>query len=56
MLRVVVALAFTLPLVAAAAGPQISGRYDSNWDAVQLVQDGDRVRGTYVCCGGGTIE
>jgi hypothetical protein len=23
---------------------------------VRLTQDGDRVRGTYVCCGGGTIE
>ena len=56
MLRVVVAIAFTLPLVAAAAGPQISGRYKSNWDEVRLTQDGDRVYGTYVCCGGGTIE
>ena len=56
MLRVVVAIAFALPLVAAAAGPQISGRYTSNWDGVTLTQDGDRVHGTYVCCGGGTIE
>jgi hypothetical protein len=58
MLRIAVAVAFALPLVAAAAGNQrsISGRYKSNWDEVLLVQDGDRVRGTYVCCGGGTID
>jgi hypothetical protein len=34
----------------------ITGSYSSNWDDVRLVQDGDRVQGTYVCCGGGTIE
>ena len=34
----------------------ITGTYSSNWDDVQLVQDGTRVRGSYVCCGGGTIE
>jgi hypothetical protein len=34
----------------------VTGRYQSNWDEVRLVQDGDRVRGTYVCCGGGVIE
>jgi hypothetical protein len=61
MLRVVLASAivcsFALPLIAAAGGrTNVSGRYESNWDDVQLVQDGDRVRGTYVCCGGGTIE
>ena len=57
MLRLALALSFALPL-AAAAGHQssITGRYTSNWDDVQLTQDGDRVRGTYVCCGGGTIE
>jgi len=34
----------------------VTGNYESNWDAVSLVQDGDRVYGKYVCCGGGTIE
>ena len=43
----------------AAASPQavdVSGRYESNWDTVTLVQDGKYVHGTYVCCGGGTID
>lgn len=34
----------------------VTGHYTSNWDAVHLVQEGTRVRGTYVCCGGGTLE
>jgi hypothetical protein len=57
-MRLVLAVMFALPLVAAAAGKptNVSGRYDSNWDAVTLSQDGNRVYGTYVCCGGGTIE
>jgi hypothetical protein len=47
--------------VAAAGTPQrlpasITGDYSSNWDDVRLVQEGSRVHGTYVCCGGGTIE
>jgi hypothetical protein len=47
--------------VAAAGTPQrlpvsITGDYTSNWDDVRLVQEGTRVHGTYVCCGGGTIE
>jgi hypothetical protein len=58
MLRLAVAFSFALPLVAAAAGQHasVSGRYRSNWDDVRLWQDGERVRGTYVCCGGGVIE
>lgn len=57
MVRAVIVVAFALPLVAAAAGrANISGSYKSNWDDVKLWQDGDRVGGTYVCCGGGTIE
>ena len=58
MLRLAIALSFALPLAVAAAGQRaaISGRYESNWDDVQLAQDGDRVFGTYVCCGGGTID
>lgn len=39
-----------------ARGPDVTGSYHSNWDDVKLVQDGTRVHGTYVCCGGGTIE
>lgn len=34
----------------------ISGVFQSNWDEVRLAQRGDVVTGTYVCCGGGTIE
>jgi hypothetical protein len=52
-------LALLLVVGVAAANPQsvdINGRYDSNWDSVQLVQDGRDVHGSYVCCGGGTIE
>jgi hypothetical protein len=46
------------PFVAGAGQPKVdvTGSYHSNWDDVQLVQDGNRVHGTYVCCGGGTIE
>jgi hypothetical protein len=44
--------------VAASAAPQVdvTGDYASNWDDVRLVQEGSYVHGTYVCCGGGTIE
>jgi hypothetical protein len=43
---------------AAAAGPDVNvtGQYASSYGAVSLVQFGDRVTGTYVCCGSGTIE
>ena len=34
----------------------VSGRYTSNYDDVHLTQRGDRVTGSYVCCGGGTID
>lgn len=34
----------------------VTGTYHSNYDDVTLSQDGNRVYGTYVCCGGGTIE
>lgn len=45
------------PIAAADGGqPDVTGTYDSNYHEVQLVQRGDRVTGTYVCCGGGTIE
>ncbi len=50
-----------LVLAASAASAEaprrsLSGVYTSNWDDVTLEQDGNRIRGTYVCCGGGTIE
>ena len=59
--RVVLALLLCAPLAAATNAPRpppvnVSGDYHSNWDDVRLVQDGDRVIGTYVCCGGGRIE
>jgi len=46
--------------VATASSPSrlrvnVTGTYTSNWDQVKLVQEGTRVTGTYVCCGGGTI-
>ena len=52
------AVALTTTLAGASARSQVSvaGDYQSNWDEVQLRQRGDRVTGTYVCCGGGTIE
>jgi hypothetical protein len=34
----------------------VTGVFQSNWDQVRLTQRGDAVTGTYVCCGGGTIE
>lgn len=51
-----VALLLVAPLAAARARVDVSGRYQSNWDEVQLRQRGTRVTGSYVCCGGGTIE
>ena len=46
------------PFLAQAGQPKldVTGAYHSNWDDVHLVQDGNRVHGTYVCCGGGTID
>jgi hypothetical protein len=46
------------PFLAQASGTKldVTGSYHSNWDDVHLVQQGNRVHGTYVCCGGGTIE
>jgi hypothetical protein len=47
-----------VPLGATAHRAQhsVTGVYQSNWDEVRLTQHGDAVTGTYVCCGGGTIE
>ena len=63
-LAVVVLLVVVAPYVVSSAFAtetprrqvNVNGTYDSNWDLVTLRQDGDRVSGTYVCCGGGTIE
>ena len=60
-MRLVASVAFAVAAgsVAAAAGPpaiSITGQYTSNYDDVTLIQLGDRVTGTYKCCGGGTIE
>ncbi|MBA2544628.1 MAG: hypothetical protein H0V17_33605 [Deltaproteobacteria bacterium] len=57
----VVAGLLIAPFAFATETPQrqqinVTGSYTSNWEDVRLVQDGDRVHGTYVCCGGGTIE
>ncbi|MEO8701945.1 MAG: hypothetical protein ABI867_18010 [Kofleriaceae bacterium] len=55
--RVLIALAcFTPPAIAESSRIDVSGLYHSNWNDVRLVQDGDHVTGTYVCCRGGTIE
>lgn len=56
----VAAFAITLTPADATERPSprinVTGKYNSNWDDISLVQDGDRVTGTYVCCGRGTIE
>jgi len=46
-----------LPFAALADRPvDVTGVYQSNWGEVRLVQHGKRITGTYVCCGGGTIN
>jgi hypothetical protein len=52
------ALGILVASAASAEAPRrtLGGTYTSNWDDVTLEQDGNRIRGTYVCCGGGTIE
>lgn len=56
-MKLVVALLLVFT-VASASAPRIdvTGEYASNWDDVRLVQRGMDIHGTYVCCGGGTIE
>ena len=58
-----VGLVLTVVVQAAAAGPRrprptvdVTGVFQSNYDEVSLEQHGSRITGTYVCCGGGTIE
>jgi hypothetical protein len=54
----VLPLLLVAPLAFASSSYQVdvTGGYSSNWDGVRLTQQGNRVRGTYDCCGGGTIE
>jgi hypothetical protein len=56
--RAFLAVLICTPLLASAGGARVdvSGAYASTWDRVDLTQRGDRIHGTYVCCGGGTIE
>jgi hypothetical protein len=57
MLRVLPVLMIVAVAVAnAGSSADVSGQYESNWDGVRLVQEGRDIHGTYVCCGGGTIE
>ncbi|MDB4961130.1 MAG: hypothetical protein JWP01_1129 [Myxococcales bacterium] len=61
MKRVLLVLLIALvlaPLAAASTSTQVdvSGPYGSNWDDVHLQQRGRHVTGSYVCCGGGTID
>lgn len=58
MLLRILPVVMMVAVAAASASPQVdvTGEYTSNWDDVRLVQEGVYVRGTYVCCGGGTIE
>ena len=51
-----VAILLSASLAIGDTTPNVTGRYHSNWDEVRLHQRGARVTGTYVCCGGGTIE
>jgi hypothetical protein len=50
------AVTTTAPATAKRVRTDVTGVFRSNWDEVQLRQRGDVVTGTYVCCGGGTIE
>src|SRR5262245_10774912 len=42
--------------LARAATLNVTGDYTSNYDDVHLDQEGKHIHGTYVCCGGGTID
>jgi hypothetical protein len=57
-LRVLVLLFLVVAVAAADAtsSVDVTGDWASNWDDVKLVREGNYVHGTYVCCGGGTIE
>lgn len=59
MRLVSVAVLLSAALASLALGDSsanVTGRYRSNWDEVRLHQRGSHVTGTYVCCGGGTID
>ena len=53
-----VPLLLVVAIAVANAGSQVdvTGEWASNYDDVKLVREGNYVHGTYVCCGGGTIE
>jgi len=57
LLRVLpVLLIVTVAAADATSRVDVTGDFSSNWDDVKLVQEGTEVHGTYVCCGGGTID
>jgi hypothetical protein len=59
MLLRVLPVVMMVAVAAANAGTaqvDVAGEYTSNWEDVTLVQEGNYVHGTYVCCGGGTID
>lgn len=45
-----------LSIAAVTPRVKVAGDYASNWDDIHLEQKGDHVTGSYVCCGGGTID
>src|SRR5688572_6374624 len=55
-----IALASLLALmtsnVAADQTLRIAGTWDSSYGEVTLTQQGNRIKGVYPCCGGGTLE
>jgi hypothetical protein len=57
-MRFVLALVMMVAVSAANAGSyvDVNGTWASNWEDVTLHQEGSYIHGTYVCCGGGTIE
>jgi len=36
--------------------PPVSGTFDSDWGVVKLEQTGHKIKGSYACCGGGSIQ
>ena len=56
LLRVVPLVMMVAIAAADTSHVDVTGDWASNWDDVKLVREGNYVHGTYVCCGGGTIE
>jgi hypothetical protein len=44
------------PAAPACVEAAVTGSYDSNWGPIKLQQSGNRITGTYECCGGGRID